>query len=159
MPVDEGHPLRPINSYALAKVAAEQAADYFVQKFGLEILSFRFMGVRTPSEIAVDIERMAQDPASGAWLLWTRTDARDAARACRLALEAANPPAGPYNITGAEVILSRPAAQLVREIFGSATKLGELSGQASPLSCARAHAAFSYQPQFVWNQHQQHLEA
>jgi nucleoside-diphosphate-sugar epimerase len=158
-PVDEDHPVRPVNSYALAKVAAESAAEYFIRNFGLEILSFRFMGVRMPSEIAGEIEQMAQDPASGAWLLWTRTDARDAARACRLALEADHPPAGPYNITGAEVVLNRPAAQLVAETFGNATRIGDLSGQSSPLSCARAAAAFGYQPQYIWTETRHHPEA
>ncbi|OUC08499.1 hypothetical protein RY27_08600, partial [Litorilinea aerophila] len=49
VPVDEEHPLRPVNSYALSKVVGEQVADYFVANFGLTILSFRFMGVRPPA--------------------------------------------------------------------------------------------------------------
>ena len=108
LPLTEDHPLRPCNSYALAKVAAEQAADYFTKQFGLNILSFRFMGVRTPAEIGAEIDAMAADPASGAWLLWTRTDARDAAIACRLAAEASEVPSGPYNITGARIVLDQP---------------------------------------------------
>lgn len=158
-PVDEDHPLRPVNSYALAKVAAEQAADYFIHNFGLEILSFRFMGVRMPNEIGPEIDQMAQDPASGAWLLWTRTDARDAAKACRLAIEAANPPSGPYNITGSQVVIDRPAAELVTEFCGRATRLRDLSGQSSPLTTARAQAAFGYQPDYVWTQQHRHPES
>ena len=46
VPVDEAHPLRPTNCYALSKVVGEQAADYFVECFGMTILSFRFMGIR-----------------------------------------------------------------------------------------------------------------
>lgn len=49
-PVDEAHPLRPVNAYALSKMAGEQAADDFVQNYGLTILAFRFMGVRTPEQ-------------------------------------------------------------------------------------------------------------
>jgi nucleoside-diphosphate-sugar epimerase len=157
-PVDEDHPLRPCNSYALAKVAAEEAADYFVKQFGLNILSFRFMGVRMPSEIASEIETMAADPATGAWLLWTRTDARDAALACRLAIEAAEVPSGPYNITGARVVLDQPATQLVATYFGAATTDRGLPGHASPLSTTRAQAAFGYHPQYVWSQGQYHSD-
>ena len=40
-PVDEAHPLRPVNCYALSKMAGEQAADYFCRNFNIEILSFR----------------------------------------------------------------------------------------------------------------------
>jgi nucleoside-diphosphate-sugar epimerase len=158
-PVDEAHPVRPINPYALAKCAAEQAADYFVANYGTTILSFRFMGVRTPGQIAGEIEQMRRDPKSGGWLLWTRTDARDAAAACRLAVEAANPPSGPYNITGAEVVLKEGAEALVRRHFGAATGIrGNLEGSKSPLSCARAEAAFGYRPRFIWNEETHHPE-
>ena len=155
-PVDEDHPLRPYNSYALAKVAAEEAADYFIQHFGLNILSFRFMGVRMPSEIAGEIDAMTANPASGAWLLWTRTDARDAAMACRLAIEAPKVPSGPYNITGARVVLEQSAAELITTHFGAQTEARDLSGIASPLSIARARDAFGYQPRYLWSQKQHH---
>lgn len=158
-PVDEDHPLRPCNSYALAKVAAEHAADYFVKQFGLTILSFRFMGVRMPSEIAAEIEAMAAKPASGAWLLWTRTDARDAAQACRLAIEAEQVPSGPYNITGPRIVLDQTAAELVSTHFGPKTAVRGLQGNASPLSITRAQEAFGYQPRYAWSLNQHHPDA
>ncbi len=158
-PVDEDHPLRPVNSYALSKMAGEQAADYFVQNFGLTILSFRFMGVRPVPRLASEIERMAQDPAWGSWLLWTRTDARDAARACRQAIEVASVASGAYNITGAEVVLNQETEALIRRFFGDKTTLrSSMTGHTSPLSTAKARAAFGYAPQYVWNQHQQYSE-
>jgi nucleoside-diphosphate-sugar epimerase len=153
-PVDEDHPLRPCNSYALAKVAAEQAADYFIKQAGLNILSFRFMGIRMPSEIAPEIEKIAANPASGAWLLWTRTDARDAAQACRLAVEASDVPSGPYNITGPHVVLDQSAQELVANHFGAQTELRNLEGNTSPLSIARAQSAFGYAPRYAWSQSQ-----
>ena len=158
-PVDEDHPLRPCNSYALAKVAAEEAANYFIKLFGLNILSFRFMGVRLPSEIAAEIEAMAANPASGAWLLWTRTDARDAALACRQAIEADVAPSGPYNITGARIVLDQPVADLVSTHFGKNTEIRGLTGRVSPLSTARAQDAFGYQPRYGWSESQQYPEA
>lgn len=158
-PVDEDHPLRPCNSYALAKVAAEEAAAYFVKHFGLNILSFRFMGVRMPNEIAKEIDAMRANPASGAWLLWTRTDARDAARACRQAIEAASVQSGPYNITGPRVVLDQPAAELVATYFGDKTVAHTLPDFASPLSITRAHEAFGYAPTYAWSVNQQHPDA
>lgn len=158
-PVDEDHPARPVNCYALSKTAGEQAADYFVHRYGLTILSFRFMGVRAPEEIAPQIQAMAANPGSGSWLLWTRTDARDAAAACRLAVEAAEVPPGPYNITGAQVVLRTPARELVETHFGDATEIREeLSGYASPLSTERARNAFGYAPRFIWREDEYHLE-
>lgn len=158
-PVDEDHPLRPCNSYALAKVASEQAAAYFVEHFGLTILSFRFMGIRMPNEIAAEIAAMQANPASGAWLLWTRTDARDAARACRQAIEAAEVPSGPYNITGPRVVLDQTAEELVRTHFGAATTVHGLEGHASPLSIQRARDAFGYAPIYAWSESHYHPDA
>jgi nucleoside-diphosphate-sugar epimerase len=151
VPVDEAHPLRPINSYALSKIAGEQAADFFVQNHGMTILSFRFMGVRPPHQIAAEIEQMQADPASGARLLWTRTDARDAAMACRLAVEVESVESGPYNITGAQTVLNQSTVELIECYFGKRTEVRALQeGSESPLSCAKAKHAFGYAPRYVW---------
>lgn len=159
VPVDEDHPLRPANCYALSKMAGEQAADFFVANRGMAILSFRFMGVRTPAELGPQIAQMAQDPASGAWLLWMRTDARDAARACRLAVEAGDPPPGPYNITGAEIVIPGPTLDLVRAHFGDRTEIrADLPGAVSPMTCAKAERAFGYRPRYRWSVADSHPE-
>jgi nucleoside-diphosphate-sugar epimerase len=151
VPVDESHPLRPANCYSLAKVVGEETAEYFAKKHGMSVLSFRFMGVRPADELGAEIDAIAGDPASGGWLLWTRTDARDAAVACRLAVEAHTVAAGPYNITGTEVVLRMRSAALVQHYFGSATEIRPgLEGEVSPLSTARAREAFGYRPRYVW---------
>ena len=159
VPVDEAHPLRPANCYALSKVVGEQTADYFIKRFGMTILSFRFMGIRMPVQLDAEIDELAQDPSKGTSLLWTRTDARDAAIACRLAVEAESVASGPYNITGVRVALSEPTAALVERYFGDKTEVRDvLPGHISPVSCAKAEVAFGYQPQFVWSVSQRYLE-
>ena len=159
VPVDETHPLRPTNCYAISKVVGEQTADYFVKCFGMTILSFRLMGIRTPAQLDAELDELAEDPSKGTSLLWTRTDARDAAIACRLAVEAESVPSGPYNITGARVVLSELTATLVERYFGDKTEVRDaLPDHISPMSCAKAEASFGYQPQFVWSVSQRHLE-
>lgn len=159
LPVNEAHPLRPANCYALSKVAGESAADYFTNRYGMTVLSFRFMGVRAPARIRAEIEQMAQNPASGAWLLWTRADARDAATACRLALEAHDPPSGPYNITGPEIVLPNPVMDLVRNHLGEDIEArASLPNHSSLMSCRRAQQAFGYAPRYVWRLGQYHPE-
>ena len=152
VPVDEAHPLRPANCYALSKVVGEQAADYFHANDGLPILSFRLMGIRAPAEIPPQIAAIARDPAGDSRLLWTRTDARDAARACRLALEAADPPHGAYNITGG-VVLAQPTIELVARYLGAQTEVrAPIPGHVSALSIAKARAAFGYEPRYLWSE-------
>ena len=158
-PVDEEHPLRPINSYALSKIAGETAADFFVQNHDMTILSFRLMGIRTPDVLPKEIEAMQADPTRGAGLLWTRTDVRDAAMACRMAIEARTIASGPYNITGAQVLLRETTAELVERYFGDRTEVREqLAGHISPLSCQKARQAFGYEPKYVWRWNQAHRE-
>jgi len=152
VPLDEQHPCRPVNCYALSKVAGEQAAEYFAAKYGMEILSFRFMGVRRPAEMGAEIERLTADPNSGGSLLWTRTDVRDAAAACRLAVEAEGVETGPYNITGAQVVVDEDTIDLVGRCFGEQTEVwGDIADRCSPMTCARAERVFGYRPQYVWS--------
>jgi nucleoside-diphosphate-sugar epimerase len=152
IPVDEAHPLRPLNPYALAKVANERAADYFVVRHGLTILSFRIMGMRAPAELPAEIEEIARHPEGDLFLLWTRGDSRDCATACRLAIEVPEVEPGIYNVTGG-LVLSRPLGDLAREYLGGRTEIRERIGSsASPLSCAKAEAAFGYRPAFRWTQ-------
>jgi nucleoside-diphosphate-sugar epimerase len=152
VPVDEVHPLRPLNPYALAKIANERAAEYFVANSEMTILSFRIMATRAPDQIAPEIAQLVKHPETGTFLLWTRGDARDCARACRLALERETVASGPYNITGG-VVLSDTADTLVRRYFGARTEIrSALHDHESPLSCAKAEAAFGYRPQYLWSE-------
>lgn len=157
-PVDEDHPLRPLNSYAASKVAGEQAVEYFASHHGLEACSFRIMSVRAPAEIPEQVADIAANPAAHRGLLWTRTDARDAALAYRLAIESDTPPTGAYNITGPVVAVDRDAADLLTEFSPSTEQRAGLDGRTSPLSCARAAADFGYRPQYAWTATQHHLE-
>jgi nucleoside-diphosphate-sugar epimerase len=150
VPIDEAHPLRPAGAYALSKVVGEQTADYFTSQWGLEILSFRLMGVRTPDAIDAEIERNVRDPEAQKRLLWTRCDARDAALACRLAVEAHNVDPGPYNITGRRILLDEESAALVARHYPDTEIREGLVGSLSPTSCSRAYEAFGYQARYDW---------
>ena len=157
-PVDEEHPLRPINSYALSKMAGEHAAEYFVNNRGIEILSFRIMGARVPAQIPVDIDAIKADPAAAANLLWTRSDARDIALACRLAIEAKEVESGPHNITGPRVVLDVETRELLEKHCPQTQIRDGLQGFDSPLSCAKARRVFGYEPRYAWSESNYYLE-
>jgi nucleoside-diphosphate-sugar epimerase len=158
-PVDEAHRVRPLNSYAASKIAGEQAATYFHDRYGLQICSFRFMGVRAPDELPGQIAAISKDPTTDAGLLWTRTDARDAATACRLALETEAQLHGVYNITGARVAVDICTADLLTAHCPATEQRADIQGHCSPLSCARAARDFGYQPSFVWSTDRHHAES
>ena len=143
--VDEEHPLRPTNSYALSKIAGEQAAAYFAGR-GLNVITLRIMGARPPEDLASEVARARDDLASGRFLLWTRADARDIAVGCRQALEAASVPSGIYNLTGACNVVGLETEQLLRR-YCPETEIRSLGGgDRSALSIRKAEAAFGYAP-------------
>lgn len=156
LPVDEEHPVRPVNAYALSKVNGEQMADYFARTHDMTILSFRLNGIRAVDELPDTIAQLQQDSHKGIGQLWTRTDARDAATACRLALEKHEVASGNYNITGGFVLDENPET-LVRRHFGEQVEIrGDLSAHPALFSCAKAEAAFGWRPQYVWSTNRQY---
>ena len=157
-PIDEAHPTRPVNSYALSKLAGEQAAEYFSCTRGMEILSFRIMGARVPSELPGDIAQIKSDEGAATKLLWTRSDARDIALACRLAVEVERVASGAYNITGPRVVLEAETRELLARYCPSTEVREGLVGAAAPLSCQKARRAFGYQPRYAWSEYTYHLE-
>jgi nucleoside-diphosphate-sugar epimerase len=153
VPIDEAHPLRPVSSYGLSKTAMEQAGEYFARLWSMDVISFRFIGVRGPSALAKELEETREHPERNLRLMWTRLDARDAAGFCRAAVEAAEVASGPYNIAGSRILLDRPVRDLVRDHLGSSVAIREsLEGAASPISPARAIEAFGYEPRYPWSE-------
>jgi nucleoside-diphosphate-sugar epimerase len=103
--VSEEHPLRRLNAYALSKMAAEEIGRYIGARTDTCVLSFGIMGALVAEAMAQEVADLRADPASGRFLLWTRVDVRDVARACLLAVEADLVPGGAYNITGASILV------------------------------------------------------
>ena len=118
----------------------------------MEILSFRILGARVPEALDDEIEKLAADPAKGAQLLWTRTDMRDMAQACRLAVEVADVESGPYNVTGGCILLEEKTIDLVERHFGDATKIKtSIPDCQSPFDISKVKRILGYEPQYLWS--------
>ncbi|MCP5153529.1 MAG: NAD(P)-dependent oxidoreductase [Ectothiorhodospiraceae bacterium] len=97
LPIDEAHPMRPTDPYALSKKLGEEVAESFTLR-GMEAVALRPVFIAHPQS-RVEIEARARDPkgyrpgqAGGAQpaaggAVWHHVDPRDVARAFRLALE------------------------------------------------------------------------
>ena len=116
------------------------------------------MGARVPSELPGDIAQIKSDEDAATKLLWTRSDARDIALACRLAVEVERVASGAYNITGPRVVLEAETRELLARYCPSTEVREELVGSAAPLSCQKARRAFGYQPRYAWSEYTYHLE-
>jgi nucleoside-diphosphate-sugar epimerase len=113
LPVDEDHPLRPQDPYGMTKLIGEKLCDALVQKSGAQIASLRLAGVYTEAHRSMLLERKKNPIARGTGALWSYIDARDAARACRLALEADFGGHQAFNICARSTIMDTPTQELV----------------------------------------------
>ena len=116
LPVDENHPSRPQDPYSLSKLVGEEICSAFARKERLKVASLRFAGITTDLSHQTLLRRR-EDPLRWSGALWTFIDVRDAAAACRLALEAGLPGHRVYNICAPSTIMKTPTMDLARKYF------------------------------------------
>jgi nucleoside-diphosphate-sugar epimerase len=154
-PVDEDHYPVPTTTYALSKVASETVAGHIAQWSGIPFVALRFSNIMSPG----DYERFpaAQaDPQARKWNLWGYIDERDAAAACRLALEApAEAVAGSpsFIIAAADTVMNRPSADLLAEVFPGVSLTRDVGEFGTLLAIDRARQVLGFEPRHSWRDH------
>ncbi len=152
VPVDEAHPVRPRDHYGLSKAVGELVCETFAREHGIRCAVMRITGVWTPERTAAygrESHEGAEEDARKYW--WSYVDARDVARAFRLALEAPNLPGfGTYLLSAADTVLDDPTGGAVRRAWPGVRIAGALPGHASVLSVEAARAAFGWVPVHSW---------
>jgi len=113
LPVDEQHALRPQDPYGLTKLIGEKLCEALSQKSGMAVTSLRFSGIYTEAHRPMLLERKKNPLARGTGALWSYIDARDAARACRVALEADLPGHEIFNIAAPRNLVDIPIRELI----------------------------------------------
>jgi nucleoside-diphosphate-sugar epimerase len=151
LPVDEKHPSKPQDSYGLSKVVGEQIADSIVTIHPeMTISSIRFPGVNFDLSYESFRERWRL-PAARASGFWTYIDARDAAMACRLALEA--------GFQGHEVLIAaaplscmiQPMRDLVLAYLPKGATIRESTGEHwSGVDSNKAQTLLDFRPKHIW---------
>jgi nucleoside-diphosphate-sugar epimerase len=156
VPVDEDHPMRNADPYGLSKEVDERTAEMFSRRAPMTVVALRFHWLATPEE---QQERVRTQPEEGSAedlrVLWGYVDVRDAARACRLALEAAADQSlgfVPINIVAADVLAKRPLKQLLASHAPHVQVRAELDETAGGFSIDRAREVIGWEPQHSWRQ-------
>ncbi|HTF93229.1 MAG TPA: NAD(P)-dependent oxidoreductase, partial [Verrucomicrobiae bacterium] len=128
LPIDEAHPLRPQDPYGLTKAVGEKLCDASSEKSAMQIASLRFSGIYTEEHRAMLAQRKINPTIRGTGALWSYIDVRDAARACRLALEADFSGHQPFNICAPDTIMDTPTAELAEKYLPHVKVLGKRDG-------------------------------
>lgn len=151
LPVDEAHPLLPQDAYGLSKQVGEQICSAFHRRTGGTALSLRFPWI-------VDLEHNASmyaeeiaDPQTGMHTLFTYIDVRDAALACRLAIEAEGLTDEAFYVNAPETFMQQPSAELAQRFFPTAKIRGNATGRWALADGSRAEKLLGFRAQHLWD--------
>ena len=151
LPLDENHPSKPQDSYGLSKVLGEQIADSIVSLNGdMTISSLRFPGVNFDLSYESFRERW-RNPRSRAKGFWTYVDARDAATACRLALEAKFKGHEVFIASAPKNCMIQPTMELVKKYLPKGATIKKVAGTHwSCVDSSKARRMLGFKPQHIW---------
>jgi nucleoside-diphosphate-sugar epimerase len=154
-PVDEDHYPVPTTTYALSKVASETIAGHIAEWSGIPFVALRFSNIMDP-EWYQRYPEFQDDPAERKWNLWGYIDQRDAAQACRKALEvdASKIQGSPaFIIAAADTVMNRPSAELLAEVYPGVKLTRDVGEHGTLLAIDRAREVLGFTPEHSWRDH------
>jgi UDP-glucose 4-epimerase len=151
VPVDEEHPIRPQDPYALSKYFGELLMDAAVRRSDIRCISIRPSWVQHEGNYERNLGPQIRNRSELTAGFWSYIDVYDLADAMCLAVES--------DLTGHEVFYiaspdnagGRDFASAVREHYGDKVKLRATERKdASGISCAKANRLLGYRPTRSW---------
>ena len=149
LPIDETHPLRPQDPYGLSKLIGEKLAEAASVKTGMQIASLRFSGIYTEEHRKLLAARSKEPLIRGTGALWTYIDVRDAARACRLALESEFNGHEVFNLCAPDTIMESPTTELAAKYLPDVKIVGKAEGRWSGYDTAKAEKLLGFRAQLL----------
>lgn len=155
VPIDEAHPLLAQDSYGLSKMIGEALAEGFLRRSpDMALISLRFTLVVDERERVWMRPARENPPDDGATFgaFWTFVDVRDAASACRLALENARPGHEAFFINAPHIYRSENIRDLLADHFpGDYPIAPHIRGAASPVDPGKAERLLGWAARYDWN--------
>ncbi|MBF8194373.1 NAD(P)-dependent oxidoreductase [Nonomuraea sp. K274] len=150
-PVDEEHPIRPQDPYALAKHFGEQLMDAAVRRSDIRCISLRPSWVQWEGNYERNLGPQVRDAAEVGAGLWSYIDVYDLADAIVLATESALPGHEVFYIASPDNAGGHDFATMLRQYLGDQVELRPLARpDASGISCAKAHRLLGWNPKRSW---------
>ena len=154
-PVDEAHPLMVHDVYALSKETDERIAEMFCRRDSMSIAALRFhwIGSRVEQLELVEERRAKDQHADEAKDLWGYIDTRDAARACRMAIETARDrPFGfvPMQVVAKDTLSDTPTEDMIRQWSPETEIRTPIPGTSSPYDTSTAKRVIGWEAKHSW---------
>ena len=148
LPIDEDHPLRPIDPYGLSKQIGENIARSYSLK-GVDTVVIRPSGVVTP-EALDEIRRTGGREPEG-WREYSYIDVRDLAMAFRLAVEKPLPGCTVMFVVADDSTVAEPLCDLLPRLNPAiGDRARELTGTRPVFTNARAKQLLGWKPVHTW---------
>jgi nucleoside-diphosphate-sugar epimerase len=152
LPLDEEHPCRPQDPYGLSKIIGETLADSFTRLAPISIASLRLAGVNFDPTYQRYVERWSR-PTERLGSFWCYVDARDAAVACRLAVEVPLTGHEVLNISAPTSLMREPTADLLKRLVPDLPRIKEgFSGNWSGMDPAKAARVLGFHTEHLMEQ-------
>lgn len=151
VPVDEQHPSRPQDPYGLSKVMCEQICRTYSARYQMRTVCLRAPWIWLPEEAQrAFYQSLVTDYGNWYKNLWAFVDARDVARAHRLALESPHDALHEaFFITAADNWTGQDSRTLLARFYPGVEAIDPaLVGSGSLISHARAARLLGYAPRF-----------
>jgi nucleoside-diphosphate-sugar epimerase len=150
-PVDEEYPLVAGSSYALSKIIGEEMARQFQHWCSIPFIGLRFAFI-SRAEFYPEFLRYSDIHGQKADF-WAYVDLRDAARCCRLALEADIQGAENFLVTAADVSVPHSSRSLLEAVYPDVPLRKDIGEFETLISIDKARRLLGYEPQFSWREH------
>lgn len=152
LPIDEDHPLRPIEFYSLSKEVTEAMCRSYANRGKLEVLAIRPTHIVFPPEHP---ELRARGADVQNYHLWTYVAPEDVAQGFRRALDVAKAPFQAFFISAADGLNTRPTLDMLRERYGALPPIRNpdyfrRAPLASILDITRAREVLGFEPTIGW---------
>ncbi len=154
LPIDEDHPLRPIEFYSLSKAVAENICRSYANRGKLDVLVIRPTHIVFPPEVP---ELAARGSDVQNYHLWTYVAPEDVAQGFERCLSVDQASYQAFFISAANGLNTRPTLELVRQRYGHMPELRnpayyENNPTASLLDITRARQVLGFEPEIDWHQ-------
>jgi len=150
VPVDEEYAGRPESAYSLSKLVGEEMANQFCRwDPELKIIGLRFSNIMEPEDYS-RFPGFQDDARKRKWNCWGYIDARDAAQAIRLALEAKIKGAEVFIIANADSVMERDHHELLKEVFPDVPHKRSFGPNETLLAIDKARSILGYKPNHSW---------
>ena len=151
VPVDESHPIRPQDPYALSKYFGELLMDAAVRRSDIRCVTIRPCWVHHEGNYERNLGPQVKDAAVLSANLWSYIDVYDLADAIVLAAESGLPGHEVFYIASPDNVGSRPFVETVRKYYGDKIAIRPVDREdASGISSAKAMRMLGWKPKRSW---------